>query len=338
MDPLTIPAAFGHFDTELNLDPAERAKAMDRHHEITDVLTAAGAAASTFLQGSFARKTMPKPLKDVDMVILLPEGYRLAWFGPGRGGPAAAMARLRREIEKHWPDARFDVDGKPAHALQVTFADCNFTVDLVPAFADVSGGEDVFIADRELDRWERCNTRTLRRLVAERNQVTGGVFVHQVRMGKAFKTSTPTLQELCGLVIESLCYAAITQKMAHATALVTFFEHAATAVMGQVMDPTGADDLAEKWTSSDRETYRQAFATAAAQGREALRLAADGEHEAAIEIWHAVFGDPFPVPAPQTPAQALAALTAGSITSTGRAVTSRRGAQPNRPARSWRTH
>ncbi|MER7369080.1 nucleotidyltransferase [Nonomuraea wenchangensis] len=337
MNPTTIPAAFGIFDTELNLDPAERDKAMKRHQDITDVLTKAGIAASTFLQGSFARKTMPKPLKDVDMVIVLREEFRQAWFGAGKGGPAAAMARLRREIEKHWPDARFDVTDAPAHALQITFPDCTFTVDLVPAFADVDGGEDVFIADRELDRWERSNTRTLRRVVVERNQATDGVFVHQVRMGKAFKSDKPELQGLCGLVIESLCYDAIIKRLAHASAMVAFFEHAADAVMGKVMDPTGVDDLAAEWTLSDRTTYSKAFATAAARGREALDLTADGEHEAAVEIWHSVFGDPFPAPSPQTAAQTLTGLTAGSITSTGRSVSSRRGTQPNRPARSWRS-
>lgn len=305
---------------------------MKRHQVITEVLTKAGMAASTFLQSSFARKTMPKPLKDVDMVIVLSEDFRQAWFGTGKGGPAAAMARLRREIEKHWPDARFDVTDKPAHALQITFP-----VDLVPAFADAEGGEDVFIADRELDRWERSNTRTLRRVVVERNQATGGVFVHQVRMGKAFKSDKPELQDLCGLVIESLCYGAITKKVAHATAMVALFEHAASAVMGKVMDPTGVDDLADEWTSSDRTTYSKVFATAAARGREALSLAADGEHEAAIDFWHSVFGNPFPAPRPQTSAQALTALPAGRITPAGRAVSSPRGAQPNRPARSWRT-
>ncbi|MEV4086335.1 hypothetical protein ACGFJC_53960 [Nonomuraea fuscirosea] len=337
MNPTSIPAAFGIFDTALNLDPAVRDKAMQRHQEITEVLTRADIAASTFLQGSFARKTMLKPLKDVDMVIVLSEEFRKAWFGAGKGGPAAAMARLRREIEKHWPDSRFDVDDKPAHALQVTFPDCVFTVDLVPAFADINGSEDVFIADRELDRWERSNTRTLRRVVAERNKATGGSFVHQVRMGKSFKGGKPELEGLCGLVIESLCYAAITKRMAHPAAMVAFFEHAATAVMGKVLDPTGVDDLAEEWTPSERTIYSKALATAAARGREALSLAADGEHQAAIEIWHSVFGEPFPAPSAQTATQALSALTAGSITSTGRAVSSQRGAQPNRPARSWRT-
>jgi hypothetical protein len=337
MAPRTTTGAFDEFDAALNLDPREREQAERRHHDVTDCLIAAGIAASTFLQGSFARKTMPKPLKDVDMVIILAEVYRALWFGAGRGGPAAAMTAIRSAVAARWPEARFDVDARPAHALQVTFPGLAFTFDLVPAFDDTAGGEDVFIADRDLDRWERSNTRTLRRVVAERNQATGGALVHQVRMGKAFKGNEPVLEKVCGLVIESLCYAAITKKVPHATAVVAVFEHAATAVMGTVPDPTGVDDLAADWTPTQRGAYSQVFATAAARGREALALAADGEHQGAIEVWFAVLGEPFPAPTAQTAAQALSALAAGSITSTGRAVTSQRGAQPNRPGRSWRT-
>jgi hypothetical protein len=338
MAPRTTTEAFDKFDAALNLDPAERAQAQRRHREITEVLVAAGLAILTFLQGSFARKTMPTPLKDIDMVVLLAEALRKLWFGSGKGGPAAAMAAIRAVIAEHWPEARFDVDGQAAHALQVTFPDCTFTVDLVPAFDDPDGGEDVFIADRDLDRWEWSNTRTLRRLITDRNQATAGVFVHQVRMGKAFKSNQPALEKLCGLVIESLWYAVIEKKVPHATAMVTAFEHAASAVLGVVLDPTGVEDLAADWTPGERLIFSQVFATAAKQGREALRLAADGEHQAAIEIWFALFGEPFPAPSPQTAAQTLSALgTGGSITSAGRAVSSLRGVQPNRPTRSWRT-
>src|SRR4051812_30364038 len=124
----TTPDAFDKFDAALNLDPHERDQAQRRHQEITEVLAAAGLAKATFLQGSFARKTMPKPLKDVDMVVVLAEVYRTHWFGFGRGGPAASMAAIRAAVAVRWPDARFDVDKKPAHALQVTFPDCTFTV------------------------------------------------------------------------------------------------------------------------------------------------------------------------------------------------------------------
>jgi hypothetical protein len=319
MAPRTTTEAFDEFDAALNLDPRERDRAQRRHQEITEVLVAAGLAKSTFLQGSFARKTMPKPLKDVDVVVLLAEALRKLWFGSGKGGPAAAMAAIRAVIAEHWPEARFDVDGQAAHALQVTLPDCTFTVDLVPAFDDPDGGEEVFIADRDLDRWEWSNTRTLCRLITERNQATAGVFVHQVRMGKAFKANQPALEKLCGLVIESLWYAVIKKKVPHATAMVIAFEHAASAVLGVVLDPTGVEDLdptgvedlAADWTPSERDAFSQVFATAAKGGREALRLAADGEHQAAIEIWFAVFGKPFPAPSPQTAAQTLSALGTG---------------------------
>jgi hypothetical protein len=333
----TTNEAFNQFDAQLNLDQRERERAQKRHQEITDCLVKAEIAVSTFLQGSFARKTMRKPLKDVDMVILLAEVYRQLWFGTGVGGPNSAMAAIREAVAAQWPDASFDVDARPAHALQVAFADLPFTFDLVPAFDDTSGGEDVFIADRDLDRWEASNTRTLRRVVSERNLATGGALVHQVRMAKAFKGNEPTLEKMCGLVIESLCWASILVKMPHAAAMVAVFDHAAAAVLGTVLDPTGVDDLAVEWTPTQRAAYSQVFANAAARGREALRLAADGEHEGAIEIWYTVLGEPFPMPKPQTATQALSALAGGSVTSTGRAVTSRRGAQPNRPARSWRT-
>jgi hypothetical protein len=337
MAPRTTAAAFDEFDAALNLNRREREQAQRRHQEITEVLTAAGFASSTFLQGSFARKTMLKPLKDVDMIVLLTEAHRQRWFGDDRGGPAAAMAAIRQVVAARWPEARFDEDKQPAHALQVRFPDCPFTFDLVPAFEDGDTVEGVFIADRDLDRWEWSNTRTLRRVIGERNLATAGTFVHQVRMGKSFKTNEPTLDKLCGLVIESLWYAAITTKMSHAAAAVTAFGHAAVAVMGDVYDPTGVDNLAKDWTLGERSRFSQTFRIAAKRGHEALRLAADGDQQAAIEIWNTVFGEPFPEASAQSAAQALTALGAGSITSAGRAVASQRGAEANRPARSWRT-
>jgi hypothetical protein len=337
MAPRTIAGAFGEFDENLNLDPQERRKAQTRHREITDCLVGAGLAASTFLQGSFARKTMRKPLKDVDMIIVLAEAHRPAWGEDGVGGAAAAMVAIQAAVAARFPEAGFDIDDTPAHALQVTFPDCTFTFDLVPAFTDPDGGEDIYIADRERDRWERSNTRTLNRIISERNQATGGALVHQVRMGKEFKANEPLLNELCGLPIESLAYAVIVKKMPHDRAFLALFEYAKTTVLGKVLDPTGVDDLAAEWTPAERITYSQVFARASDRAREAVLLADDGEHGAAIDIWHNLLGEAFPEPTPQTAAQALASLVGGSITSTGRPVNSRRAAQPNRPVRSWRS-
>lgn len=130
----TTKAAFVTFDSALNLDPRERAAAQLRHQQVTAVLIAAGLAVSTFLQGSFARKTMLKPLKDVDMIVLLPGVLAQTLRLPG--GSARAMAMFEAALRPAFPGVRFDVNGPHDHALTVTFLDCEFTFDLVPAYED----------------------------------------------------------------------------------------------------------------------------------------------------------------------------------------------------------
>ncbi|WP_030614861.1 nucleotidyltransferase domain-containing protein [Streptomyces fulvoviolaceus] len=326
--------AFSAFDEELNLDPVERVSAQERHSEITEYLVDAGLAIATFLQGSFARKTMLKPLKDVDMVIRMHPRLEKILRQPG--GPAHAMRLIREVISEKYPDALFDVDDAPAHALQVTFADLDFTFDLVPAL-DAEDGEIVYIADRDNDTLEWSNTRTLNRIISTRNQATGGRFVHQVRMLKSYKKDHPLLDDTCGLLWEAFAYEAVIGVLDHSQALAAILAHAAQAVTVPVLDPTGVDDLTSDWTTAERSAYATTLAAAARRAAEARRLEGDGQHTAAIEIWHDLIGDPFPEAEAQSAAEALRALASGSITSTGRAVTSQRGLQPARPARSWRT-
>ncbi|WP_035803990.1 nucleotidyltransferase domain-containing protein [Kitasatospora mediocidica] len=335
----TTKSAFADLDTALNLDPDERAAAQNRHQAVTTTLRTASLIEATFLQGSFARKTMLKPLKDVDMVIVLHPAVAEEHALTAPGGATRAMNLIRRVVEQAFPGARFDVEDRPAHALQVTFADLDFTFDLVPALND-PGTEDVFIANRESDAttpWERSNTRTLNRVISERNRATGGRFVHQVRMLKQLKKDHPLLDDTCGLLWEAFAYRAVTAATDHSEALAATLAHAAQAVAGPVHDPTGVDDLTAKWTPGQRAGYAQALRTAADQAAEARRLEQDGDHDAAIDIWHTLIGDAFPASPGQTAADALRALASGSITSTGRAVTSQRAQQPARPSRSWRT-
>ena len=333
--PKNTPAAFNEFDEELNLDRAQRRAAQQRHRQLTECLVAAGIAVATFLQGSFARKTMLKPLKDVDQVVVLQEW--LAAQLRGSGGAAQAIELVRKVVSDAFPDAQFDVTDTPAHALQVVFADLDFTFDLVPAYADPAGGEDVFIADRENDTWERSNTRTLNRVISGRNQATDGRFVHQVRMVKSYKKDHPVLGDTCGLLWESLAFGAIATRMPHSAAVAATLQHAAVALTGAVYDPTGADDLTAEWSSSERTTYVGAVAAAADRAAEALRLEADEDHEGAIDVWHDILGDPFPSVPPESASAAWDNLAAGGITGTGRTVRSPRANQPARPGRSWRS-
>jgi Second Messenger Oligonucleotide or Dinucleotide Synthetase domain len=335
--PTSVAGAFDEFDKAISLNPIERTRAMLRHQKITELLVADRVAADTFLQGSFARKTMRRPLKDVDVVVLLPPALLAEHFTPAGARRVHEFFRpaLVGAFGQH---ISFDVSASAGKALQVCFDDVDFTVDLVAAFADPAGSELIYIADRHEGAWEESNTRTLKRVVAERNQNTGGKFVHQVRMVKEFKAQYPELEDLCGLAAESLTFSVVRVQMSHARAVAATLRYAAGAVLGPVLDPTGVDDLSVKWPDAHRQKYSAVFARGADRAEEALRLEADARFTTAIDIWASLLGEDFPEPVVQSEVEAIKGLVAGSITSTGRTTASRHGAEPTRPTRSWRSH
>jgi hypothetical protein len=332
----TVDGAFAELDEALNLDPAQRKRAQERHNSIRDVLDEAGLVSSSFLQGSFARKTMLKPLKDVDIVIVLKPEFWDRLRGPD--GPQSAMSWFKAVVAAHWPDATFDQGDKPSgKALRVTFADLDFDIDLVPAF-DIDN-DYVLIGDREQQSWEPSNTRRQNSAVSQRNQNTAGRFVHQVRELKSLVKNHSELEFIKGIVVESLAFAVITAKAPDKNAIADVLEHARTAVNGPVIDPAGDDDVTVKWTPVERQIAVRVFGEMTEQAAEALRLEADHDVDAAIDVWHNLIGDPFLAAEPRTLVEALAAWnTEGSRTSTGRPTTSTSGRQPIRPGRAWAPH
>lgn len=328
-----VDGAFNAFDESLNLSPTEREKAQTRHNDIREELVKAGLVKGSFLQGSFARKTMLRPLKDVDIVCLFAEAHRVDLTAPG--GPARAMMMMQEVVAKRWRSATFDEGKEPAaKALCVGFPEFAFTFDLVPALDTES--KLVQIGDRELDEWIDSRTRWLNELISERNVETGGLFVHQVRMGKTLKHDHADLEFLDGLLIESLAYDSVYVKVRHPTALVALVEHGASSVVGPVYDPTREGDLTAKWSAAERARAVQKFTELAKFAREAVSLEGDDE-DAALENWHAVFPEGIAAPEPRTPTDVMKSWMVGSMTSTTRPTVSTAGAVAVNPGRSHGT-
>ena len=334
--PKSVSSAFEIFDANIALNPAARVRAEVRHRDVARVLAAANLADSTFLQGSFARKTMRKPLKDVDIVVLLPQSMESIWKTPS--GAQTVHELFQAPLRNRYASKiNFDQTARAGKALQLCFTDVDFTIDLVAAFktADPNWVE---IADRDEGLWEPSNTRQLVRVVAERNQATEGRFIHQVRMVKELVAQTDALDGLCGLAIESLTYGAVMQQLSYPRAVAATLEHAASAVWGQVFDPTGVDDLSAKWAADDRTRYSHAFGVAARKATEALRLERDGQITPAIATWSSLLGEDFPAVPSQSAAEIIAGMASGgTVTSTGLVTPSVHGAGGGRPSRAWRT-
>lgn len=335
-DPVSpqVQKFLANFDTSLNLDPAERADAELTHNSIRDVLVDDEVICQSFLQGSFAKKTMLKPLADIDVVGVLP--MTLAEVQQQPNATHDAMKAIRASITRAFPDATFDDDGKAAHALQVGFPGKDFTVDLVPAVPDPNDGEVVHIANRNDDSWKRSSVKRLNRLVRERNQATNGRFIHQVRMLKAIARQQHELSEVAGIFFESAAYAVIENELDDAHAIAAALRHCVAAAQYGIFDPAGDEELTRKWLPEERSKYVAVLKGLADLAEEAVGLDAVGEPELACEVWAKLTGQPSPDVPARSEAALFAAAQSGSMTSTGRVSSSTAGQQPMRPTRSWR--
>jgi hypothetical protein len=323
--PQTTVEAFDLFDENLKLNPVERARAEKTHREITALLMLKGLIVSAFLQGSFARKTMIAPLRDVDKIVVLhPDLDGLS--------PEEVMDQIEAVLREVYTNATFD---RSRHALQVDFGKESFYFDTVPAWESPTDDDDVMIANRETGGWDRSNTRTLIRVVAERNKATEGVWIRQVRMAK--QVIKHLLDGIIpGLHVESWAYIAVTGRMAHDVALATILERGSTLLGRTYTEPTGVEVISDRLKPDVIAAARPVLEHAAARAREARRLTEIGEHNEAIRIWHDLCGDCFPPVRTQGAGEALAtAFAGGSVTSSGAVAASALGQQVNRPTRAW---
>lgn len=322
----TTTEAFDEFDNNLKLDPDERAGAEACHNEITSLLKDAGLIVAAFLQGSFARKTMIAPLRDIDKVVILAPALRGLT-------PDEIMDRIQEVLAAAYPQVTFT---RSRHALKVDFGEDSFYFDTVPAWETDSADDDVLIANRDTGAWDRSNTRTLIRVVAGRNQATGGRFIHQARMGKqAVKHLLDGI--IPGLHVEAWAFIEITDSLAHDEATARILEAGARLLGGDYYEPTGTDLISARLKPDVISTAKPVLLNAARAARTARRLADTGDHDEAIRIWHSIFGDCFPEPAPEDDATALGrSFLDGSVTPAGTVSTTRAASQQSQPVRPWR--
>lgn len=326
-DPLSsraVEAAFASFDDELKLDLRERAKAERLHREVTEHLKSDGVAAGTFLQGSLARKTMLKPLRDIDKVVTLGSSH-VRLLGAS-DGPLSAATLVERSLRTKYSNI---TTHRSRHAVQVDFGSASFSFDIVPAFEVEDDSDDIWIMDLEKSSWKRSNSRELIRVVSARNQLCSGMFVHQVRMVKSW--ARQNLGEgLPGLHTEAIAFLAVLEKMGHAEAVARIFNFGVD-VLGRTgyLDPTGRERLSDKLTEFERQAAYRAFADAAAKANHALSLDAAGREDEALAVWHDIFGEYFVAGKPKG-FQYLKNLGLGAGAGTG-ILTSETQTTPTRP-------
>jgi hypothetical protein len=318
----TVNQAFAALRDNIKLDRAEYQRAIAVHNDVTAYLKELGLITGAFLQGSLARKTMIAPLRDVDKVVLLAVDYTKVL-----NGQQIAAEKIAAALKAKYPTLEPEI-GK--HCVMLDFGETTFSFDIVPA---VDRGDDIEIINTKEGCWQTSNTRELIRVIQQRNKECDGNFIHQARIGKLFaRINAEGL--VPGLHVETFAHQAITDQMDDDEALAALLHAGARslAVGSTYTEPTGVDELSHRIDPPVRATAQRAFAEAAVQADSAVAYRKNGQHNAAIAIWHKLLGEDFPKP---DATSALSALGTGAGVGIGGVVTRTAPNAPT-PTRSWR--
>ena len=153
---LTISEAFDKFSERLEITPTEEKAASRRQQDIRALLGEAFDIEHDFLTGSYRRETKTKPLRDIDIIIVLADRSYLD------RPPSDVLISVEAVLAPTYGEDRVETDRR---AVRVDFgADLLGDVtgqdvvsfDVVPAFAD---GENYLIPDDVLEEWISTNPK-----------------------------------------------------------------------------------------------------------------------------------------------------------------------------------
>jgi hypothetical protein len=288
---LTVPEAFEKFRDRLALTESEQKDASRRQQKIREQVRDGLSIDRDFLTGSYGRNTKTKPLKDVDIFMVLRESE--AHYLDEQ--PDAVLDRLLEILSPHYPSRT----SKGNRSVKVAFGDAIadesvMSVDVVPAFASNGAFQ---IPDRRQGGWIKTNPEIHKEKAASADTAFDEKWKPAVKMVKKWndhnnKPVKPSfLLEVMALELLTPPYGG-----SYARELRQFFASAAASIGEEWPDPAGLGPpvtarLAENPWECDQA--KSALREAEAACTEALRLEQTGRSGAALDVWQELFGPRF---------------------------------------------
>ena len=292
---LTVDEAFKKFKSRLEVLPADEQKASRRQQAIRRQLDEALGIDSDFLTGAYVRDTKTRPLRDIDIFVVLGQG-ELAYRDQH---PREVLQRVRKALVPHYGEDRVATDRR---AVRVDFgvtvigdvSDEVVSFDVVPAF----GSGDIFeIPDDKLGYWIPTDPRIHKTMATEANKALSGQWKPLVKMAKKWNQTQGCPVEP-SFLIEVMALKLIDGPWtgSYPYEVRQFFASAADRIDGGWPDPAevGPDvsDVLDASLSKMGEA-RDALREAEASCTEALRLDRTGRAGSALAVWQELFGPAF---------------------------------------------
>ena len=284
-----VNEAFVKLKSNLEITTTESETASSRHQRIRDHVRLHWSLVDDFLTGSYRRQTKTKPLKDVDIFVVVDadgdQGHLRNEL------PRVVLDRLLEVIQIKWKDAFID-----GMAVVIPFGpeDTVTSMEVVPAFERAGGGW--FIPDPDRGRWLATNPKVHHDLSTAKNNECVEKFVPFVKMVKAANRELGDRIEpsfLAEVMAHSIIRAPFGE---YADELVLFFANAADRINDTFDDPAGLGGDVNTMTTTQRLLAKNALLEARAIAERAVDLADDGQGRAAVTEWRKLFGNRMPNP------------------------------------------
>lgn len=297
---LSVDEAFRKFKSRLELNAKEQDNASCRHTEVRDYMATKFSFTRTFLTGSYRRHTKTKPLKDIDIFMVLDatkHDYR-------ERVPAVVIKDFRKALADEYGDAAVRAQ---ARSVGVDFgvvvdADDNtdyrvVSIDAVPAFAS---GDDYEIPDTSTGKWIKTNPEIHAQKAIAAHQAYSNEWKGLVRMVKYWnnnphhgtKPVKPSfLLEVMALQVLYGGFGGSFDREVQA-----LFSTLADRIGDDWPDPAGlGPPVSDGMDSAQKVRARTLLQSASRQATLAINLSRQGKNLEALKAWRALFGPKFPL-------------------------------------------
>lgn len=289
---LTTNEAFRKFKSRLELTESEQKDASRRQQEIREHLDGHFAINDDFLTGSYRRWTKTKPLKDIDIFVVLGEDERHYRDEP----PSVLLAAVEDALVEKYGN---EVVSSQRRSVSVEFPGSGsndeleervVSFDVVPAFSIEDHYEipDTSIASG----WTATNPKVHEELAVAAQKAFSNEWKGLVRMAKYWnnhhdKPIKPSfLIEVMALEVLHPSFGGQFDREMQA-----FFHTLADRIDETWQDPAGlGPPVSDAMDSARRQLARKALMEAGAAATQAIRLSAGGSQEAALRAWRELFG------------------------------------------------
>lgn len=290
---LTIPEAFDKYRGRLETTDTENAAASRRQRRLRDQLGNGFSIADDFLTGAYRRQTKTKPLRDVDIMIVLTDRSYLDRH------PRCVLDDVKAVLDDHYDPHRVVSDRR---AVRVDFgvaivddvSDDVVSFDVVPAFTD---GDYYLIPDDVLGVWVATNPKVHGDKATAANKAFAGRWKPVVKMIKKWNDHNGSPIEP-SFLIEVMALDLISGEWSgsYPYEIRQFFATAADRIADGWPDPAGVGpDVSDVLDADPTKMHLAQAALHAAEKActEAIRLQARGRTGDALAAWQTLFGPLF---------------------------------------------